>query len=1166
MKKALSLVVALVMILCVMPIVHAQQPYDLVLDGQWDFKYYADANDVPEDVTKIVFEDKIQVPGAMELQGYGTPGYYYETAGQWGMAEDDGVRSAGVYKIELPHVVGESFMLKFENVADELTVYVDGKKAGESKNGAMGAVLFSMPSNFKKNTIVCVVKRNKSGINKTDDFALSGIMGSVTVTNSISQRRANVDVTIKENCLIIDGKEVVLKGVKYTPTHPMTGNVITNEQIDKDLQLIMEYGFNAVWTSCAPLYFYQKAEKLGLYVIDEANVNLSYADRDMETAKKRIKQMIENHSYKSVIMWSVGSGDGNSEQLIEEVKSLDKRPVAQEVNFAPDFKVFGNTGGMKDWVKTLGEGNVGGFVDEFADKELYYTKNAYVFTVKDDVTGENVQIDGEITNYKGVDMLGKGTYKREVKPMDEFTVLSYISNANRDRVIFETDDKSIRLETIDYRIRLTAGGKSIDADGGEGMVAAVYADGEMQLFTSRSFKANMECNVQLKGGYTVGEGNGAVAIEYVKIYDKILTIDEFIEKSGEDSCISSVSFDNVTVNEDKSYEFLAYGGDFGDEPNSYYKCLTGLFTSTREPHPEAYEMKCCLMGDALLPKAEPKKVTEQNKVTPVVGESSVTWTSKNVKAEVDFEGKILSISDEKGERLEEAMYPTVLREETISEMENGQYSMEDWIHKSMKVENDVLYIELSSTVTEGWLNIAYYMTEGGNLSVSMQSVFSDNAEKPTFVGFRGVGDYDNVKWLGSKHSVYPDRRNVAELNVYLASVDELTDNYAIPQENGNRIAYTLVLTKGDKNILFTSACDTPLQVQVHNYSPYAIYDADHDEDIKKEDKAYFRIGGYIAGVSDNYEYKLTDNEYGYSFYIATNEDYDVDFSGVHTVDIDNERYKAFTPGFYRYVYRTNTSVKVTSDTGVVNQDDKKAIIGDYRIYFAPDNKYLSDMEWKDKTAQIAKDSDFNGNLINMRGNDYWAPAVKYEKGITLKNGSVTYDVSDMTNHVFNAVIGKNDFDFRSMGGRFDRNMFQASSTVTISLDGEVVYKKADVSMRSGSESVAIDVSDAKEMTITVNANGQSNDFCDAVLADAVFIPQGPIVINFEKKDGKAEITVLNTDKEYVDLVLIMEEEGTVTTEATRIAKGLYKTIVFDNVGDSAKVKAFVTGLGEVTCE
>ena len=139
MKKVLSFVIVLCMMLALAPGAGAielelnNESICVFIDGEWDFKYYANANEVPKDVTGIEFKDKIQVPGAMELQGYGYPSYYYEEVTGWDMPEDDGVRSAGVYRtvIDVPHTpLNEYRYIVFDKVRDDITVYLDGEKIG----------------------------------------------------------------------------------------------------------------------------------------------------------------------------------------------------------------------------------------------------------------------------------------------------------------------------------------------------------------------------------------------------------------------------------------------------------------------------------------------------------------------------------------------------------------------------------------------------------------------------------------------------------------------------------------------------------------------------------------------------------------------------------------------------------------------------------------------------------------------------------------------------------------------------------------------------------------------------------------------------------------------------------------------------------------------------
>lgn len=1154
------------MMLSFVPSVQADELEFKVLDGEWDFKYYQNASDVPEDVTKIVFEDKIQVPGAMEMQGYGYPSYYYEEMSGWDTPEDDGVRSAGVYKMEFygPKPAASRGSIRFESVADEMTVYLNGGKVGYTKTGMYG---YEIDVTFQQeNTLICVVKRDNSGINKKDDFSLSGIMGKVMIfsekkdDNYFSNSKK---VEVKNDVLYIDGKEVVLKGVKYTATHPETGNAMTNKQIDEDLELIKTYGFNCVWTSCAPTYFYEKASEMGLYIIEEAEINLGYVDRDMKTAKERIEKMIKTRSFcDAVIMWSVGQGSGNSGELIELIKTLDSRPVAQEVTFAEDFKIFGNTGGMAQWVETLGNGNVGGFVDEFADKELYYTQPSYVFDVKDTVTGEKVTIDGEVENYMGEQYLGDASFVRNIDKLDKYTIVTELAPVDGDRVIFESGN--VKFEVRGGRARFSANGARARADVYEGKVAAVYQDGEIQLFVNNAFVENAETDAKVEDSYKIG--GGETALKYVEIYNDALTLDELLEGADESKLISRVQFDDIDIKEDKSYEFLAYGGDFGDNPNSYYKCLTGIFSSTRKPHSEAEMFRILLTDDEedVTNWANNPLVEYFNDfVEPVVSEDKVTFTYENVVYTVDFDGRITSIKKDGKELLTDAMYPTVHRENTLTEYEMGVENYEGWRRGKAEVIDKVLYIELISTVTEAKLLLAYSLC-GGGFKVSMQGQFADGAIKPTFLGFRGAGKFDKVLWSGSAISSYPDRIPTGMYSSFIKEISDMGDNYAVPQESGNYEADVVKLYNAENELWFLNGVfDENMQFQVLDYSPWSMNNADHDEDILHEDKAYFRVGGHIAGITNDKRYDLTENVYGFDFIISDNKENYRPYSEVTQILVDGKAFEAFTTSVKTYVLQTNKWVTVSSDSDNPSlQDNTMAIIGDYRVYFAPDTAYMSDMTPTEKTAEIALDSDFNGNAIAIRGNDYWAPAQAFDRGITVKNGSITYDVSDFDDHVFTAVIGKNDFDWRR---GFDRNMFNAACTVTIALDGVVVEEVKDVSMRSGSREVSIDVSNAKEMTVTVKGSGRAVQYEDAVIANAAFVPNGPVVVNFEKTKGKATITVLNTDEDKVEVVLSATENGVVTTEATSITKGLYKTIEVPAT-DAAKVQAVVTGLGTVTLE
>ncbi len=1069
------------------------------------------------------------MPGALELQGFGYPGYFFESRGGWGAPEDDGVRHVGIYKKEVPVTREGEYYIVFDSFKDYLTLYINGEKAGESKNGAIGAA-FKVKLKTE-NEIVIVVGRDKSGINKEDNFALSGILGEVYITETEPYGKSAVP---KER------GNVVLKGVKYTPTHPESGDAISNAQAKKDVALIKEYGFNAVWTSCAPEEFYEEAQKAGLYIVDEANVNLDGYDRNKEAAKARCEEMVKRHGkFENIIMWSAGWGDDSrAGELTEYLDSLDSRVVAQKSALAEEFTVFGNTGGMEEWVNNLGNGNIGGFVDEFADKELYYRKHVYLFDTNDAVTGETVEIDGEVKTYKGTGALGNAGYERNIANLDKYTIVTNLAPLNGDRVLFESGD--VKLEIKDYEAVFSAGGKSAKCDISEGMLAAVYEDGELQIFADGRFADNKSAAANIGGSYTVGGGKTPILDIY--IYNDALTLDELLEGAEENKLISSMTFEDITVKEDKSYRFLAHGGDFGDSPHSYYKCLTGLFTALRVPRAEAEEFRVLLKGLKKTTRGKAFHHEEVEKAPVEEKDGKLIWEANNVRVTADTEGRITSILDNGSELLTAPIVPTTIRDMTIREIENGEWQEEGFRKLSHEVKDDTLYVTLLSTTSNGKITLAYFTDTMGTIHASIQSVGCDI----TFLGFKGEGKYKSVSWKGYEESSYPDRVGNVH-GRFEKSIKEMSDSYAVIQENGNKNAEIFTLTGSAGQLTFSPEYADLLECRVHNYKVEDYY-GEHDEDAVTGDIAYFRVGGHIQGVSGNRSAKLNEKVYGTAVAISAKGR-----AGINSgyMVIGGERLNAFAPHVEKYIYQDGARAKDT--------------ISGYTIYHVNPSRYLSDMPIAEKTAEVSLDKDFSGSLITMRGRDYWSPSETYDKGIVLKGGSAVYDLTGMEDYVFSAVVGKNDFDWRKMGGGFDRNMFDAESTLVIELDGKEVYRKEHIGMRSGNEEIMLDTNGAKTMKITVTGSGKSAKYEDAVLANAAFIPRGPIVVDFEKKDGFAEITVFNTDKEEVDIVLSSEDGKKVVTKTGRIGKGLYETISIE-AGKNAKVQAVITGKGTVVLE
>lgn len=94
------------------------------------------------------------------------------------------------------------------------------------------------------------------------------------------------EIHTKGNVLYINGQKVKFHGVNRHDSDPVTGFVISEEQMRKDLILMKEHNINAVRTSHYPNapHFYALYDQMGFYIIDEAdNESHGTSARYMET-------------------------------------------------------------------------------------------------------------------------------------------------------------------------------------------------------------------------------------------------------------------------------------------------------------------------------------------------------------------------------------------------------------------------------------------------------------------------------------------------------------------------------------------------------------------------------------------------------------------------------------------------------------------------------------------------------------------------------------------------------------------------------------------------------------------------------------------------------------------------------------------------------------------
>lgn len=131
--------------------------------------------------------------------------------------------------------------------------------------------------------------------------------------------------------LLINGKEVILKGVNRHETHPDMGRAITREVMEKDIKLMKAHNVNTLRTSHYPdaPYMYELCNKYGIYVVAESNIEChgkqeltrnpdwtqAYVERNLNTVNR-----LKNNP--SIIFWSLGNENGRGQNLDAASKAI----------------------------------------------------------------------------------------------------------------------------------------------------------------------------------------------------------------------------------------------------------------------------------------------------------------------------------------------------------------------------------------------------------------------------------------------------------------------------------------------------------------------------------------------------------------------------------------------------------------------------------------------------------------------------------------------------------------------------------------------------------------------------------------------------------------------------------------------------------------------------
>lgn len=148
-------------------------------------------------------------------------------------------------------------------------------------------------------------------------------------------------VEVKKGHILVNGQPVFFNGVNRHDFNPRTGMVVSEEQLEEDIQLMKQHNINAVRTAHYPNhpYLYDLCDRYGLYVIDETDLechgfentgNYNWISDHTDWADvyvDRLERMVErDKNHPSVLFWSLGNESGagqNFTDMYQRAKEID---------------------------------------------------------------------------------------------------------------------------------------------------------------------------------------------------------------------------------------------------------------------------------------------------------------------------------------------------------------------------------------------------------------------------------------------------------------------------------------------------------------------------------------------------------------------------------------------------------------------------------------------------------------------------------------------------------------------------------------------------------------------------------------------------------------------------------------------------------------------------
>lgn len=679
-----------------------------------------------------------------------------------------------------------------------------------------------------------------------------------TDTELIGEKNGFRSVAVENGIFKVNGKHIKIRGVNRHDSYPDTGYYASREQMEKDIKLMKLHNVNAVRTSHYPNspIFYELCDKYGLYVIDEADLEMHgcvevYNDFEWSKGYDGIALLASDEQFRnaiidrarllitrdinrtSVIFWSLGNESGYGTNLLAAAEFIKEYDNTRLLHYESTHKLDDTSDAILDVVSQM------------------YTSPEDILKFLEDEKEKRPFLLCEYCHAMGNGPGDLEDYNSLFLTSDRLCGGLIWEWADHGFILGKTDEGKIKYGYGgDFGERHNDGNFCMDAlcypdrTPHTGLLEAkqvyrpvrVYSTDTPEKFIIKNFLAFVNAGDYLKGYYEITDCNGIIATG---------SFDFACEPMGE-------AF--VTVTEvSEAYENETY-------IRFIFKLKNNELWAEKGQEICFDQLKLC--------DASEKASKVKNTAIELFRDEPLAITVKSGNTEFLFNKRTAAfekICCNGTDIITKPIMFNFFRAPVDNDVMKGDWCrahLTDYVKKVYDVSAEKQDNTVKITVKEayGWSMYqpfakgeVVYTIEGDELDISCSM---ETSNKVTFLPRFGIRlfvpkAFRKISYFGyGPYESYIDKHQASYMGHFSADISEMHEDYIRPQENSSHFGCRYMTAEnGDISVRFTS--ETPFSFNASEYTEEELSGKRHNFELCKCEDNILCIDSMMAGVGSN---------------------------------------------------------------------------------------------------------------------------------------------------------------------------------------------------------------------------------------------------------------------------------------------------------------------------